>query len=82
VTLDFFHGLSYLTRGHYEGLERSLVQWLSAPVAFPEDPGLIPSTHMAAYNCLSITNAIFWALHTLLNRYTCRQNIHTHKRKG
>jgi hypothetical protein len=27
-------------------------QWLRALAAFPEDPGSIPSAHMAAHNCL------------------------------
>jgi hypothetical protein len=29
-----------------------MVQWLRVLAAFPEDPGSILSTHMAAYNCL------------------------------
>jgi hypothetical protein len=29
-----------------------MAQWLRAPAALPEDPGSIPSTHKAAYNCL------------------------------
>ena len=29
-----------------------LAQCLRALAALPEDPGSIPSTHMAAYNCL------------------------------
>jgi hypothetical protein len=29
-----------------------MTQWLRALTAFPEDLGSIPSTHMAAHNCL------------------------------
>ena len=29
-----------------------MAQWLRALTAPPEDPGSIPSTHMAAHNCL------------------------------
>ena len=29
-----------------------IAQWLRAPAALPEDPGLIPSTHVVAHNCL------------------------------
>ena len=31
-----------------------LAQWLKALPALPEDPGLIPSTHMVAYNSLYV----------------------------
>ena len=31
-----------------------MAQWLGAPTALPEDLGSIPSTHMAAHNCLKI----------------------------
>jgi hypothetical protein len=29
-----------------------MAEWLRALLALPEDPGSIPSTLMAAYNCL------------------------------
>jgi hypothetical protein len=29
-------------------------KWLRADVALVEDPGLIPSTHMVAHNCLEL----------------------------
>ena len=29
-----------------------MAQWLRALTVLPEDPSSIPSTHMAAYNCL------------------------------
>ena len=32
--------------------DKSMAQYLRALAALPEDLGLIPSTHMAAYNCL------------------------------
>ncbi|CAO2608825.1 hypothetical protein LEMLEM_LOCUS13963 [Lemmus lemmus] len=35
------------------GLEE-MAQRLRALTALPEDPGSIPSTHMAAHNCLKI----------------------------
>jgi len=31
---------------------REMVQWLRAFIAFAEDPGLVPSTYMPAYNYL------------------------------
>ena len=31
-----------------------MAQWLGALTALPEDLGSIPSTHMAAHNCLKI----------------------------
>ncbi|CAO2645611.1 hypothetical protein LEMLEM_LOCUS27546 [Lemmus lemmus] len=31
-----------------------MAQWLRALTALPKDPGSIPSTHMAAHNCLKI----------------------------
>jgi hypothetical protein len=31
-----------------------MAQWLRAPAALLGDPDLIPSAHMAAYNCLEL----------------------------
>jgi hypothetical protein len=31
---------------------KEMAEWLRALAALPEDLGLIPSTHMVAYNCL------------------------------
>lgn len=41
-----------------------MAQWLRAPAALPEDPGSLPSNHIAAHNCLWLqsgrSNAFFW----------------------
>lgn len=44
--------LSYIIKSQkHKG--REMAQWLSVLVAFAEDPGLIPSIHMVAHNCLT-----------------------------
>ena len=62
-----------------------MAQWLRALTAIQEDPGLIPSTHIAACNCLLTVqchkiNAIFWPHWALgidmVHRHACRQNTH------
>ena len=35
-----------------EAVAGEMAQWIRALAALPEDPGSIPSTHMAAHNCL------------------------------
>lgn len=61
-----------------------MVQHLRALTALVEDPGLIPSTHMAAYNHLiDITpssqesNSLFWPVDTRHSHgtQTCRQKL-------
>ena len=44
---DFLHKKSIRGAGE-------MAQRLRALTALPEDPGSIPSTHMAAHNCLKI----------------------------
>lgn len=33
---------------------KGMAQWLKALITFPEDPGTIPSTHLATHNCLEL----------------------------
>ena len=35
-----------------------MTQWLGALVVLPEDPDLIPSTHVVAYNPLTPDNSL------------------------
>ena len=44
-------GLALLKFGLGDGTGE-MAQWLRALTALSEDPGSIPSTHMAAHNCL------------------------------
>jgi hypothetical protein len=53
-----------------------MAQQLTTLVAFPEDPGSIPSTHMVAYNYNSSSRDL-----TPSQRQTCRQNSNAHKIK-
>ena len=63
-----------------------LERWLRrALVALAEDPGLIPSSHMATNNCNSSSGDpmpspdLFGHCMTWVHLHTCRQYTHTHK---
>ena len=66
-----------------------MAQWLRALAALLEDLGSIPSTHITAYTACDSTsrepNPHFWPLLAsgthVVHKYTCRQDIHTHKIK-
>lgn len=70
-----------------EGGSRAMVQQLKSPEAHAEDLSSVPSPHITT-NCLKLVKGNMapssgtcgdW-MH-LVYRYTCRQNIHTHKVK-
>jgi hypothetical protein len=54
-----------------------MAQWLGALLALVEDLGLIPSTHMAIYNCITPVQEDLIPSH----RHTCRQNTNAHRNK-
>lgn len=62
-----------------------MVQHLRTSVVFPEDPGLIPSTHVEVGNCLYLQiqieySPLFWPpskLHAYDTQTQKRQNIYT-----
>lgn len=59
-----------------------MAQWLRAQAAFPENVGLIPSTHMAAAVPGNPTPSGLQrhCMHVLY-KHTCKQNTHTIKQK-
>ena len=69
-------------------VDKELAQWLSVPATLPEDPGWIPSPHMATYNHLYLqSHAIpFWPRGTRhasnTQSYIQTKHPHTEKEKG
>ena len=54
-----------------------MAQWLRVLVALPEDPGSIPSIHMAAHDCLTpVPGDLAFSF-----RHSGRQNTNAHKIK-
>lgn len=87
------HQSTQRMKGRLKRLAGVLERWLSGysfpeywkekkstGYSLPEDPGSIPSIHMA----VSITPVLFWSSWALglivAYRHSCRQNTHTHKK--
>ena len=54
-----------------------MVRRLRALAPFPEDPGSIPSTDVAAHTCLYLQ---FQEMRHPQQKHTCKQNINAHKK--
>lgn len=90
-SLDFFHLNSLLLLAVFVSLLEANWGWRNAQelrvlVAFPEDLGLIPNSHIDSYNSSSReSNTLFWPLQVpgmyKLHSHTCRQSNYTHKIK-